>query len=143
MVDVGVGWLMVCTVIGVRLITMASVAWRVAVIGLSGMRWFIFSDKAAEVVGANQFFYFILKRLAFIGGVAIIFVIFVILGHINVGGFKVLRGGGMRSAWSASSRRHDLGTLNGAYLVNRGCLGSQGLDSSCGDDLSGLVEEGV
>ena len=34
----------------------------------------------------------------------------------------------MRSAWKASSRSHDLGTFNRAYLENRGGLGSRGLD---------------
>jgi len=58
-------------------------------------------------------------------------------------GFKVLCCGGMISAWSTLSRRHDLRTFNGAYLVNRGCLGSLGLDSSHGGGMSGLVEEGV
>ena len=60
-----------------------------------------------------------------------------------LGEFKVLRGGGLRSAWSASSRRRDLGTLSGAYLVNRGCLGYLGRDSVCGDGLSGPTDEGV
>jgi len=56
---------------------------------------------------------------------------------------EVLRGGGMTSAWSASSRRRDLGTFNGAYLVNRGCLGSLGLDSGYGSGLFGPVVDGV
>ena len=98
MVDVSVGWLMVWVVIGVWSIRVTGIVWGVAVIGLSRMRWSIFSDKTAAVVGANQFFYFILKRLVFIGGVAIILVIFAILGHISVRGFKGFRGGGMRSA---------------------------------------------
>ena len=82
-----------------------------------------------KVVGTNQVFYFILKRLAFIGGVAIILVIFAVFGHIGVRGFKVFRGGGMRLAWSVSSRRRDLGTFSGAYMENRG--------------LSALVDTGV
>ena len=56
--------------------------------GLSVMRRSIFSDKIAEVADANQFFYFILKCLAFIGGVTIIFVIFAVLGHVSIGGFQ-------------------------------------------------------
>jgi len=52
------------------------------------MRWSIFSDKTTEVAGANQFFYFILKRLAFIGVVAIVSMIFAVLGHISVGGVQ-------------------------------------------------------
>jgi len=38
----------------------------------------------------------------------------------------------MRSACKASSRRRDLGTLRGAYLVKRGCRGSRGLGSRRG-----------
>jgi len=107
------------------------------------MRRSIFSDKTTKIVGANQFFYFILKRLTFVGGVAIVSVIFIVLGPFGIGGFKILRSGGMRLAWNALSRRRDLGMFSGAYLVNRGCLGSLGLDSSCGGSLSGPVDEGV
>jgi len=49
-----------------------------------------------------------------------------------LGGVVVLRGGGMRSACKASSRRRDLGTFRGAYLVKRGCRGSRGLGSGQG-----------
>ena len=66
---------------------MTSVVWG-AVVGLLEMRRSIFSDKTVEVASSNQFFYFILKRLAFIGGVAIIFVIFAVLGHFSIGGFQ-------------------------------------------------------
>jgi len=104
----------------------------VEVVRLPRMRRSIFSDKMTKMAGANQFFYFILKLLTFVGGVAIVYMIFDVLGHVSIGGFKVLRGGGMRSAWSASSRRCDLGTFSGAYLLNRGCLGSLGLDSGRG-----------
>jgi len=41
----------------------------------------------------------------------------------------VLRGDGIRSAYKASSRRRDLGTLRGAYMVKRGYRGSRGLGS--------------
>jgi len=60
-----------------------------------------------------------------------------------LGGVVVLRGGGMRSACKASSRRRDLGTFRGAYLVKRGCLGSWGLGS--GREVYGgvVVVEGV
>jgi len=58
-------------------------------------------------------------------------------------GLEVLRGGGMRSAWRASSRSQDVGTLSGAYLVKRGCLGSLGLESGRGSGLFGLVVKGV
>ena len=47
---------------------------------------------------ADQFFYFILKRLAFISSVVIVLVIFAVFGHISVGAFKVFHGGGMRSS---------------------------------------------
>jgi len=87
---------MVWTVISVWSISVTGIARGVVVIGLFGMRWSIFSEKMAEVAAMNQFFYFILKRLAFIDGVAIVSVIFAVLGHIDVGGFKVFRGGGMR-----------------------------------------------
>jgi len=60
----------------------------VAVIGLSRMRWSIFFDKKAEVAGTNQFFYFILERLAFIGGVVVVSMIFAVLGHIGIGGIQ-------------------------------------------------------
>jgi len=60
----------------------------VLVIGLSGMRRSTFSDKTREVAGADQFFYFILKRLPLIGGVAIVSMIFIVLGHIIVGGVQ-------------------------------------------------------
>jgi len=36
----------------------------------------------------------------------------------------------MRSACKASSRKRDLGTFRGAYLVKRGCRGSRGLGVS-------------
>ena len=49
----------------------------------------------------------------------------------------------MRSAWRASSRRRDLGTLRGVYLVKRGCLGSLGLESGSEGGLAGLAVEGV
>ena len=56
-----------------------------------------FRTKRAKVVGVNQFFYFVLKRLGFIGGMTIVSVVFAVLGHVDIGGFKVLCGGGMRS----------------------------------------------
>jgi len=38
----------------------------------------------------------------------------------------------MRSACKASSRRRDLGTFRGAYLVKRSCRGSRGRGSGRG-----------
>jgi len=48
----------------------------------------------------------------------------------------------MRLVWRASTRSRDLGKLNGAYLVKRGCLGSLGLDSGRGGGLSRSEVEG-
>jgi len=59
------------------------------------------------------------------------------------GGLDVLLGGGIRSAWRALSRRWDLETLSGAYLVKRGCLGTLGLESGREGVLSGAAVEGV
>jgi len=58
-------------------------------------------------------------------------------------GVVILRDGGMRSACKALSRRRDLGTFRGAYLVKRSCRGSQCLGSGregCGE---AVVVEGV
>jgi len=49
----------------------------------------------------------------------------------------------MRSTWRASSIRRDWGTLRGAYLVKRGCLGSLGLESGREGGLSWAAVEGV
>jgi len=60
-----------------------------------------------------------------------------------LGGVVVLRGGEMRSPCKALSRRHDIGTFRGAYLVKRGSRGSRGLGSGregCGE---GVAVEGV
>jgi len=61
----------------------------------------------------------------------------------TLGGVVVLRGGGMRSACKASSRRRDLGTFRGTYLVKQGCRGSRGLRSGRGGCEEGVVVEGV
>jgi len=60
-----------------------------------------------------------------------------------LGGLDVLRGGGMRSAWRASLRRRDLGTLSDAYLVKRGFLGSPGLEIGREGGLVGEAIKGV
>jgi len=57
-----------------------------------------------------------------------------------LGGVVVLRGGGMRSACKASSRRRDLGTFRGPYLVKRG---SRGLGSGRGGCEEGVAVEGA
>jgi len=43
-------------------------------------------DKVAEVASANQFFDFVLERLAFVYSVVVVFVIAVVLGHVYIGG---------------------------------------------------------
>jgi len=60
-----------------------------------------------------------------------------------LGGVVVLRGSGMRSAFKASSRRRDLGTFRGAYMVKRGCRGSRSLGSSRKGCGRGVAVEGV
>jgi len=60
-----------------------------------------------------------------------------------LGGVVVLRGSGMRSACKASSRRRDLGTFRGVYLMKRGCRGSRGLGSGRGGCGVGLAVEGA
>ena len=49
-----------------------------------------------------------------------------------LGGVVVLRGGGRRSAWRASSRMRERATVSRAYLVKRGWRGSRGRVSGCG-----------
>ena len=49
-----------------------------------------------------------------------------------LGGVVVLRGGGRRSAWRASSSMRERATVNGAYLVKRGWRGSRGRVSGRG-----------
>jgi len=46
---------------------------------------FVAADEVAEMVGTNEFFYFILECLAFVCGVAIVSVVAVVLGHVYVG----------------------------------------------------------
>jgi len=58
-------------------------------------------------------------------------------------GLRVLRGGGIRSACRASSKRRDRGTLSGAYLENWGGLSSLGLESDRDGGLSVLGAEGM
>jgi len=49
----------------------------------------------------------------------------------------------MRSSWRASSRRRNLGTHSGVYLVKHVCLGSLGRESGREGDLSRAAVEGV
>ena len=73
----------------------------------------------------------------------VVLVIAAVFSHVRVGGVVVLHGGGMRSACKASSRRWDLGTFRGAYLVKRGCRGSRGLGSGRGGCGVGLAVDGA
>ena len=96
-----------------------------------------FSDKATEMANTNQFFNFILECFTFLCGMVVVSVM------SALGGVVVLRGGGMRSACKASSRRQDLGTFRRVYLVKRGCRGSRGLRSGRGGCGVGLAVEGA
>jgi len=107
-----------------RIMERASVVRSRRVTSSRGM--IISADEAAKVTSMNQFFNFILKCFVVLCSVAMVAVVTTIFGHIRIGGMVVLRGGGMRSACKASSRRWDLGTLRGAYLVKRGWQGSRG-----------------
>jgi len=133
----------VYAVIGVLSIIVTGITWGEAVFGLSGVGWSISFEETSEVANMDQFFDFVLKCHALIYVMAVVLVIFAILGHIGIGEFKVLRGGGMRSAWRASSRSRDLGTFSGAYMENRGGIGSLGLDLEHEGGLSVLMAEGV
>ena len=122
---------------------MARVVWSASVVrsrGVMGSRGMIIStDEAAKVISTNQFFNFILECFAVFCSVAIVAVVAAIFGHITLGGVVVWHGGGMRSACKASSRRRDIGTLRGAYLVKRGWWGSRGRVSGWGDGGVGLA----
>jgi len=52
-------------------------------------------------------------------------------------------GGGMRSACKASSRRRDLGTFRGAYLLKWGSRGSWGFRSGQEGCGGGVAVDGV
>jgi len=64
-----------------------------------------------------------------------------------LGGVIVLRGGGIRSTWRASSRMRERATVMGAYLVKRGWRGSRervsgrglGYGLGCGVGLAGVA----
>ena len=77
--------------------------------GIGGM--VISAEKVAEMASTNQFFNFILECFTFLCGMAVVSVIAIVFSHVRVSGVDVLRGGGMRSACKASSRRRDLGYL--------------------------------
>jgi len=51
---------------------------------------------------------------------------------LALGGVVVLRGGGIRSAWRASSSIQERATVRGAYLVKRGWRGLRGWGSGRG-----------
>jgi len=115
---------------GVAVVT--GVMWWASVVrsrGVTGSRgggMVVSTDEAAKVANTDQFFYFILECFAFFCSVAMVAVVTTIFGHVDVGGVVVLRGGGIRSAWRASSRMREWATVRGAYLVKRGWRGSRG-----------------
>jgi len=113
-----------------RVVARASMVRSRRVTGSRGM--ILSADEAAKVTSTNQFFNFILECFVVLCSVDMIVVVAAILVISTLGGVVVLRGGGMRSARKASSRRRDLGTLSGAYLVKRGWRGSRGLGSVLG-----------
>ena len=90
------------------------------------------TGEAAKVASTEQFFYFILECFAFFYSVAMVAMVAAIFGHIGIGGVIVLRGGGIRSAWRASSRMRERATVRGAYLVKLGWRGSRGRVSGRG-----------
>jgi len=89
-------------------------------------------DEATKVASTDQFFYFVLECFAFFCSVAMVAVVTTIFGHVGVGGVVVLHGGGIRSAWRASSRMREQAIVRGAYLVKRGWRGSRGRVSGRG-----------
>jgi len=59
-----------------------------------------------------------------------------------LGGFRVLRGRGIKSVCNASFRIRDRGMLKEAYLENRGGLGFGGLESVLVGGLMTLMSMG-
>jgi len=49
------------------------------------MQAFVSMDEATKMAGTNQFFYLILECFAFVGGVAIVSIVTVVLGHVYIG----------------------------------------------------------
>jgi len=113
-------------------IWLSSVVRSQGVAGSRGGGMVISTDEAAKVASTDQFFYFILECFAFFCSVAMVAVVATIFGHVGVGGVVVLRGGGIRSAWRASSRMRERATVRRAYLVKRGWRGSRGRVSGRG-----------
>jgi len=100
-------------------------------------------DKVAEMASTNQFFNFILERFTFLYGIAMVSVIAAVFSLFALGGVVVLCGDGMRSACKASSRRRDLWTFRGPYVVKRGCQGCRGLKSGRGGYGEGVAVKGA
>ena len=116
---------------------------RTSVVGtrrMMGSRGVVFSAyKTAKNANTHQFFDFIRECFTVLCSMAMVAVIATIFGHVCVGGVVILHGGGMRSAYKTSSRRRDLATFRGAYMVKRGCRSSRGLGSGregCGVGLA-------
>ena len=126
-------WLLVVGLDGVAIVMgvvwLASVVMSWGVAGSGGGGMVIPTDEAAKVASTDQFFYIILERFAFFRSVTMVAMVPTILA---LGGMVVLRGGGRRSAWRASSRVRERATVRGAYLVKRGWRGSRGRVSGRG-----------
>jgi len=117
----------------VRSLVCCRIVWQVshggAVVGLSGVGWSISFDESTKVADAVQFFYFVLKRLAFIYGVAVVVVILVVYGHICIGGIQ-----GFAWWWDKVCLER---------FVEHGGLGSLGPNLELDGGLSVLAAEGV
>ena len=106
---------MACGLVGTSV--MAKIARRVLVVRSWRMWVVVSADEAAEMASTNQFFNLFLECFAFVCGMAVVMVIATIFGHVGVG-----RIGRFARWWDevglkSSSRRRDLGTFRGAYLV--------------------------
>ena len=100
---------MVCGLVWAFIVARVTGGGRASVVAtrrMMGSRRVVFSmDKAAKVASTHQFFDFILECFTVLYSMAMVAVIAAVFSHVCVGGVVVLRGGGMRSACKASSRR--------------------------------------
>jgi len=88
LVGIDVSWWVIGVVIGVLPVSVTGITWGETVVRLFRVVWSISLDETTEVASANQFFFFVLKCLALIHGVAVILVILAVLGHICIGGIQ-------------------------------------------------------
>jgi len=68
----------------------ASIVRAISVVESQWMWVFVSTEKATEMASANQFYYFILERFAFICSVAIVSMVAPVFGHVYIGGLDVL-----------------------------------------------------